>query len=475
MNTAKQDTGSSEWKALLSGKNGIRSMALAGGTALHATNIYLSTTILPSVIKEIGGLAFYAWNTTLFIIASIIGSVFSRKLLAQYGSKLSFRIAFVIFGLGTLICAAAPSMPVMLAGRTIQGLGGGMLFALAYAMVQLIFEQRLWSRAFSLVSGMWGIATLLGPFIGGIFAALHAWRYAFICLIPILLLLLLITERYLPGKQEAGSTASVQISWLKMLLLALSTIAVSVGSLSDQAALNIMGLLVALLLLVVVILLEKRTAIPLLPRSAYSLKKPTGMLYALIALLALYSTVEIFIPYFLQTIQQTNPFKAGFIAAFMAVGWTIGSITFSGVHRRWMKSLLWISACLMIISLLALACLFPQPDAGSGVLFYALCLFIILSGLAIGLVWPHLLTLVLTNADKGEEGLATGAITTVQLVMTSLGAALCGMIANLFGIVNPGGMQGAMNASQWLFGLFILIPVLLILLLLFCFNKSNIR
>lgn len=144
--TTSQDTAS--WKALLSGQNGIKSIVLAGGTALHATNIYLSTTILPSVIEEIGGLSFYAWNTTLFMVASIIGSVLSRKILSKNGAKASFRIAFLIFGLGTLICGLAPSMLVMLLGRTIQGFGGGIIFALAYAMIRLIFEERFYQSLF---------------------------------------------------------------------------------------------------------------------------------------------------------------------------------------------------------------------------------------------------------------------------------------------------------------------------------------
>ncbi|BCQ62129.1 hypothetical protein PBOI14_38790 [Pseudomonas sp. Boi14] len=77
----------SGWSALLLGKNGLRSAALAGGVALHAINVYLVTTLLPSVVKDIGGLDYYAWNTTLFVVASIIGSVLSTRALALLGPK----------------------------------------------------------------------------------------------------------------------------------------------------------------------------------------------------------------------------------------------------------------------------------------------------------------------------------------------------------------------------------------------------
>src|SRR5690606_30165257 len=90
----------------------------------------------------------------------------------------------VIFCTGTLVCAFAPDMWVMLVGRAVQGGGGGLLYALAYAMIRQMFPQRLWPRAISLVSAMFGIATLLGPAIGGMFAEAGIWRAAFWSVAP---------------------------------------------------------------------------------------------------------------------------------------------------------------------------------------------------------------------------------------------------------------------------------------------------
>ncbi len=167
------------WATLLSGSNGLRSLALAGGVILHAVNVYIATTILPSVVEDIGGIDYYAWNTTLFVAASILGSALSARLLISAGPRGAYIIAALVFAIGTLICAFAPSMPVMLTGRVVQGLGGGFLFALSYAMIRLVFSEALWPRAMALVSGMWGVATLTGPAVGGIFAELGVWRAAF--------------------------------------------------------------------------------------------------------------------------------------------------------------------------------------------------------------------------------------------------------------------------------------------------------
>ncbi len=75
------------WGELLSGRNGLRSIALAGGVALHAINIYIATTILPSVVRDIGGLEYYAWNTTLFMAASIVGAPLSANVLSRFGPR----------------------------------------------------------------------------------------------------------------------------------------------------------------------------------------------------------------------------------------------------------------------------------------------------------------------------------------------------------------------------------------------------
>ena len=76
------------WATLLSGSNGLRSLALAGGVILHAVNVYIATTILPSVVEDIGGIDYYAWNTTLFVAASILGSALSARLLISAGPQI---------------------------------------------------------------------------------------------------------------------------------------------------------------------------------------------------------------------------------------------------------------------------------------------------------------------------------------------------------------------------------------------------
>jgi MFS family permease len=170
-----------------------------------------------------------------------------------------------VFALGTVVCATAPSMPWMLAGRTLQGLGGGILLALSYALIRVVFEERLWPRAMGLVSGMWGVATLCGPAVGGIFAQLGDWRLAFWVLLPVVLLLAVIVHREVDDKRAHGEAAQ-PIPLLKVSLLGASVLVISLAALTEDMRWNALGVIAGLGFVWLLARLERsRTTTRLLP------------------------------------------------------------------------------------------------------------------------------------------------------------------------------------------------------------------
>ena len=454
----------SSWAALLSGTNGVRSLALAGGVVLHAINVYIATTILPSVVKDIGGIDYYAWNTTLFVAASILGSALSARLLGRLGPRGAYLVASLVFAAGALVCAFAPSMPVMLAGRLVQGLGGGFLFALSYAMIRLVFAEHLWPRAMALVSGMWGVATLVGPAVGGVFAELGIWRAAFWSLIPVAALFALLATRVLPGRSTAAAERS-PLPLTQLVLLTAAVLAVSAGSVAPTLVGNFLGLGAASVFTVLLVITESRARHRLLPTGALRLTTALGALYATMSLLAIAVTSgEIFVPLFLQVLHQQSPLMAGYLAALMAAGWTLGSIASASMNAQYMRRAILAGPILGVAGMVALAILMPVPSQGSWQALTPLCLALIVIGLGVGLAWPHLLTRVFQVAPTDEQNLASASITTVQLFATAFGAALAGMVANVAGLTHPGGMSGTASAAAWLFGLFALAPVLGVLM-----------
>lgn len=453
------------WYALFSNGNGIKAITLALGVMLHATNVYLATTVMPSIIKEIGGLEYYAWNTTLFVVASVIGSVVSANRISKLGPRKSYQAAIIIFSLGTLVCSLASSMPILLLGRFIQGLGGGLLFALSYAMIRIVFDENLWPRAMALVSGMWGIAAFSGPFIGGIFAEHHQWRWAFGVLLIICLMILIVATVILPNKKSESKIPSIPI--LKLLMLILASFSVSAGSIFENSWINMAGVVLALFCLYIIILNEnKNSGVRLLPSGSYKLSSSLGKVYAVMSLLTITTSIEIFVPYFAQILNGFSPLQSGYLTVLIAIGWTLSSLLFSGVKPQLSYKLILMGCIIMLTGVAGLTFislpihLMPTPK------LILTCIFLLAIGIGIGAGWPHLLTQVFSLAPKGEEELASASVTTVQLIATAFGAALAGLAVNIGGIKIPGGIDGTQNASLVLYGVFSLAPFLAIIILL---------
>lgn len=460
-----QASGRPGWGALLAGRNGVCAVVLAGGVALDAINVYIATTILPSVVADIGGLDLYAWNTTIFVVASIIGSALAPRLLQRTGPRGAYGVAALAFAAGALACALAPSMSAMLLGRLIQGIGGGLLFALAYSMIRIVFDAPLWSRAMALVSGMWGVATLLGPAVGGVFAQWGAWRAAFGLVAPIALLFALLAISVLPRRDAKFAPGEgVAVPFRQIGLLTLAVLAVSTGSAATGPVFQWLGIGVALLFTAGFVRLEMRSAKKLLPSGVFRRRSVIAALYVSMSLLIVTVTSsEIFVPLFLQVLHHQSPLVSGYLAALMAGGWTLGAFASAGAGPDRTRRLFVLGPSMQLAGVLALFMLVPYESEGAWTTLVPLCVALLATGCGVGIVWPHLLAHVLRAVPPEDAGVAGASITTVQLFATAVGAALAGMLANAGGLVNPGGVSGTAQAARWLFGAFALAPLLSLL------------
>lgn len=452
--------GQDGWAGLLRGRNLLLSLALSGGVAIHAVNLYLATTILPSVVRDIGGIEFYAWNTTVYVVASIIGAAMASRLLVQRGPRTAYVLSATVFALSSAICASADSMPMLLAGRTAQGLAGGVLVALPYALVRTVFALALWPRAIAMLSGMWGVSTLLGPALGGLFAQWGMWRAAFWSLLPVIALFAAMAATVLPPRQAPTARAQ-PLPWLQLALLTLAVLAASLASVSRSTVELLAWLAAAALLVLAFDRTQQVARHRLLPRGALRTSNPLGALYAILALLsAAVTCTEIFVPLFLQDLHGRPPLQAGYIAALMSMGWTTGSILSSGLVGARRRRMLIASPVLVLAATLALAVLMPRPSADAGLL-WALAAVLICGGLGVGIAFPHISARVLGAGQADEAELAASSIMTVQLCATAFGAAIAGLIVNLAGQPAPDGTgMDAQAASRWLFGSFALAPAL---------------
>ena len=146
---------------------------------LHAANSMLTATVMPSVVAEIGGIHLVSWAFALYLCGSIVAGASISLLVAQYGLRRTMISSTLVYAAGCLVCATAPDMSFMLAGRAIQGLGGGALLALVYISQDKFFPNYLVPKVVALLSTVWMISAFAGPLIGGAFATWGVWRLAF--------------------------------------------------------------------------------------------------------------------------------------------------------------------------------------------------------------------------------------------------------------------------------------------------------
>src|SRR6516162_2086697 len=143
-------------------------------------NVLITATLLPSIVGELGGANMMSWPTTAFVASSIIAASGTSLVSGRLGNCRAFTVGAVIYAAGAVLCACASSIGFVIVGRFVQGLGGGLLSALAYVLVRNAFPESLWPRVFGLLAGVWSVTVLIGPLIGGVYASYGHWRSAFV-------------------------------------------------------------------------------------------------------------------------------------------------------------------------------------------------------------------------------------------------------------------------------------------------------
>lgn len=441
------------WSEILWGAHAPVSAILAGGIILHAININISATMLPSIVTEIGGQGLYAWNSSLFTLAAILSAAVTGKIMNRLGAKASFAVSGGVFALGSLITAVAPDMPVMLFGRAVQGIGGGIMFTLCYAMIVFAYPERLWSRAVALLSGTWGIAMLFGPAIGGMFAEYDFWRGGFASLIPVTAVYTVLTWRLLPDVGDDLQPAA-PIAFGQLALLAGAVLAVSAGSLATFPLAAAAGVALSIVLVIALMRRENTASIRLFPRGAMQPGSPLFLSFAVMSLLIFCVNAEFFMPFYLQRLHFLSPLLAGYIAALVSIGWSSAEVFSARFTGRSMHRTVITGPIVMLSGTLVLAIATPMYGSSGAVLATVLSFALVLVGAGIGLSWPHLNTFALQFTDASEKENAASALSTIQMFAVSFGTAVAGLVANLAGFNTRNDLDATANSSIWLFATF---------------------
>ena len=433
------------WLALLKPEWLPALAVLVGGVLLHSMNVLILATVLPSIVGEVGGATLMSLPTTAFLASSIVAATCTGLLTVAVGARNAFCAGALIFGAGALVCAHAPSMGQVIAGRFVQGFGGGLLSAVAYILVRSTFPEPAWPRVLALMSGAWSISVLVGPLAGGVFADHGDWRRVFIGVTVLAVALAVAAVRTLPRAPIGHRAARPTVPGGRVALVCLAIVALSSAAVVAAPVMKAGLIAMTVAALASMLRLDRSALVErLLPSDAFSMGSVTGVgLWSVLLLSIAFSPLQIFVPIFLQRLHGFEPLAAGYAVASASLAWTAAALAVAGLSNLWSARMLIFGPFVMASGLFGVGMLSPSgPVVG-------LLLAIVLVGLGIGVCWAFAAQRVMGGAGRAESTIAASAMATVQQVGFALGAAASGLVANIAGLSSGPGSAGMVRAAFW--------------------------
>jgi MFS family permease len=453
----------SGWRELFQDGRGLFSLLVIGGVALHALNVLIIAIVMPTVVADIGGADYYTWPTLLYTIGSIVGAASVGPIWGRFGQRRGYAISGFVFMLGTLGCALAPDMASLIGARAVQGYASGLTTGGGMALIGGLFPSGLRTRIIAMNQGVWMVAQLLGPAVGGLFAEFGWWRGSFWTMVPVLLTFSVLAWIYLPDRGEtelAQEKKDFPIGRIALLAGGVFCIALA-GPVSDhffRVALIIAGIFI---IAFTILRLDRRSSNRLYPTGALSITSPVGLSLWVLLLGGLVQTsVPMFLPLLLQVVHEVRPLFISLVSLCISLGWTVGTFAVSGWSGRKERFALWVGPLLMMAGLIGITVTATLP------LLSVLTVSSIVLGLGVGTHNVHLLARTMGFAKKGEERITAAALPSFRSLGTAIGAALAGMLANIVGLGDGTDVVQVGNAITFVYG-FNLIPLVLAAIMMF--------
>jgi MFS family permease len=435
------------WRDLVAEGRLPRFALVCAGTWLAAADELVTATIMPSAARDIGGYSAFGWAVAIFLLGSILGGATAGRLASRLGLKRAMAVAGAAYAVGCTASACAPDMGFFLAGRLAQGLGGGSVVGLSYVASTSLFPQALWSRVLSGLAGVWGVATLFGPLIGGIFAQAGFWRGAFWIFAAQGVGFIAATAVLVPRDAGGGGAGQQRLPLVQILVLATSVGAIGAAGLLPSPAETVGSAMIGLALLGLFLRIDGRAAASLLPRDVGRLGSATAAgLFMVFALSASTTAFGVYGSALMQKLYGVPPIVAGYVLGGGAMGWTLTALAVAGL--RFARGSIRLGVALIALCQTTMMLAVPHGSIG------LIAALVFGSGAGFGLTWAFAAARMVANTAEAERALASGAVPTASMIGAAVAAAAAGSIATALGVGRNMSVGEARLAGFWLFAAF---------------------
>ena len=394
---------------------------------LAALDQTVVSTALPTMVGDLGGLSYLSWVVTAYLLTSTVAGPLYGKFGDLYGRKVVLQVAIAVFLVGSALCGIAQNMLQLIVFRALEGVGGGGLIVITIAVIGDLIPPRERGRYQGFFGAVFGVATIVGPLVGGFFVDHLSWRWIFYINLPTGILALAVIAAVLPS----GSTRRQHaVDYVGALLLTAALSAVILftglgGTTFPWTSPVMIGLMAASIVGVIAfIVVETRAREPILPMSLFANRNfavASGV--GLIVGLSLFGAVT-FLPIYLQVVKGVSPSVSGLLLMPMMLGMLATSVISGRLISRFGRYKLFpiLGTATMTFGLGALSLL--AIDSGD----WQTAIDALWLGLGMGMVMQVLLIAVQNSVDYEQLGVATSGTMLFRSLGGALGVALFGAI-----------------------------------------------
>lgn len=433
-------------------------------TALVALDATIIATASATIARHLGGFDQVPWLFSSYLLAQAVSTPLFGRLADVLGRKRLMLAGVGLFFVGSVLCAAAPTMGLLIAGRALQGLGAGAVMPVSMTITADIYTLAERAKAQGYLASVWAISAVVGPTLGGVFSEFTSWRWIFVINVPLCAVAAwMLARRY---HEPAHKGAREPIDYVGAVLLAGGSTLLLLGLLEGggtwawTSAPSVGIFAAAVVLLLAFGLHATRSRYPIvdlriLRRRVVGVSSTISLLVGVVVL-----GLSTYIPIYAQGVLGTGPLLAGFALAAMTIGWPLSSTNAGHLYLR--IGFRFTTLVGTTLALTGTALLLLLDDASSLVMVAASCFVV---GAGMGLTSVPTLIAAQTSAAFTERGAVTGTNMFARSLGSAVGVAVCGAIVNARTTIGAGGTPvgpGLMSALHLVFVLLVGCAVVLV-------------